>query len=84
MADQGTLDKVGAFERGGAVETSKQEVRDSGQSPHTECFLNPSGVGCQVIEETRAAQPHRRRIQSASLAESARDEGCREGESPNY
>lgn len=39
-------------------------------------------VGCQVIEETRAAQPHRRRIQSASHAESTRDEGCREGESP--
>lgn len=23
------------------METSKQEVRDSGQSPHTECFLTP-------------------------------------------
>lgn len=40
-------------------------------------------MGCQVIEEARAAQPHRRRIQSASLAERTRDEGGREGERPN-
>lgn len=36
-------------------------------------------VGCQVIEETQSAQPHRRRSQSASLAES-REESSRETE----
>lgn len=36
-------------------------------------------VGCQVIEETQSAQPHRRRSQSASLADS-REESSRERE----
>lgn len=44
-------------------------------------------VGCQVIEETQSAQPHRLRSRRASPAaerEAPRDEGSGEGERPNY